>query len=175
MSSIKTIISTEPFHQDQIYRANHPWLVSLFKRLLSNNVEAEDLAHDAFLRLFKREESFDSYVAARPFLHRVAKGIVIDKWRKRNIEKAYLEALANLPEQLHPSAEQENAVLQVLQLTSKVLSALPPKTANAFNLAVVQGYKDKEVAEIMGISSRMVRKHVARVMLSCAKLKISPH
>ena len=62
-------------------------------------------------------------------------------------------------------------VLQALEEISAMLHALPAKTAKAFLLAVVCQMTDDAVGAELGISGRMVRKHVAKAMLACLKLQ----
>ena len=37
----------------------------------------------------------------------IAKHVIIDHWRHQHVERLYLDALAQLPENYYPSAEQE--------------------------------------------------------------------
>lgn len=152
---------------DSIYRDHHGWLVALLRRRLGNQLDAADLAHDAFLRLLKRPRSFDGFEGTRAYLSTMAKGLCIDLWRRQEIEQAYLEALSNQPEAIYPSAENQAAVLQALYEIDSLLLKQSAKAAKAFIMAVVQGYTDKEVGIALGISDRMVRKYVAKVMLAC--------
>ncbi len=154
----------------QLYLDHHGWLVKLLSRRLGNSADAVDLAHDAFLRLLVRPRQFDSFQGARGYLRTMAHGLCTDLWRRREIERAYLETLAAQPEPVAPSAETDTAVIEALVEIDTVLHSLPEKTANAFIMAMVLEMTDREVAEAMGISDRMVRKHVARAMLACAAL-----
>jgi RNA polymerase sigma-70 factor (ECF subfamily) len=63
--------------------------------------------------------------------------------------------------------------VQALWEINNLLLGLPAKAANAFVMAVIQGHSDKDVAQQLGVSDRMVRKYVARVMLECATLDIN--
>ena len=157
---------------EALYRRHHGWLFNLLYRRLGCKLDAEDLAHDAFVRLLKRPRCFDSFDGSRAYLSTMARGLCVDLWRRREIEQAYLDILANQPESVCPSAEQQSAIIQLLCEIDKILSSQPVKAANAFIMAVIQGYTDKEVADKLGVSDRMVRKYVARVMLACVVLDI---
>ena len=52
-----------------------------------------------------------------------------------------------------------------------MLRCLPVKAANAFVMAVVCEMIDREVAQELGVSARMVRKYVAQAMLHCMRLE----
>ncbi len=154
-----------------LYSDHHGWLAAWLRRRLGNAFDAADLAHDAFVRLLARPREFDSFDGARAYLSTVAKGLCVDLWRRREIERAWIETLAALPEALEPSAEHRAMVLEALCEIDAMLSALPAKAASAFVMAMAQGMTDKEVAAALGVSDRMVRKYVAQAMLHCIALE----
>lgn len=167
-------VVSPPQTLESIYQHHHGWLFNLLYRRLGNQHDAADLAHDAFIRLLKRPRSFDGFEGTRAYLSTMAKGLCADFWRRQEIEQAYLEALACQPESSVPSAEQQNEAIQALYEVDKLLSTLPVKAANAFVMAVIKGYTDKEIANRLGVSDRMVRKYIARVMLECIALDVHP-
>ena len=153
-----------------LYLDHHHWLQGWLRRRLGNASDAADLAHDAFLRLLTMPRQFDTLPQARVYLRTMANGLCVDLWRRRSIEQAWLEALATRPESEVPSVEHQGIVLQALQEVDAMLRSLPPKAANAFVMAVGCEMTDKEVAAELGVSTRMVRKYVAQVMLHCLQL-----
>jgi len=64
---------------------------------------------------------------------------VVDHWRRLEIERAYLEALAWQPEALAPSPEERALVLEALLEIEALLAALPEKVRQAFLLAQLDG------------------------------------
>ncbi|BBN90291.1 sigma-70 family RNA polymerase sigma factor [Azospira sp. I09] len=160
-----------PPSMEVLYSDHHRWLEGWLRRRLGNGADAADLAHDAFLRLLKTPRPFCSQPEARVYLRKMASGMCVDLWRRREIEQAWLEALAAQPEALAPSAEHQVMVLQALQEIDAMLRSLPPKAANAFVMAVACEMSDREVAEALGVSTRMVRKYVAQAMSHCLRLE----
>ncbi|MFT3804304.1 MAG: sigma-70 family RNA polymerase sigma factor [Burkholderiaceae bacterium] len=153
-----------------LYTAHHGWLQAWLRRRLGNACDAADLAHDAFVRLLLKPRQFDSVDGARAYLSTVARGLCVDLWRRREIEQAWLDALAARPQAVEPSAEQRVMVLQALVEIDAMLAALPPRPARAFVLAMVEERTDAEIAAELGVSDRMVRKYLSRVMLHCLQL-----
>ena len=156
---------------ETLYADHHGWLQSLLRRRLGNAFDAADLAHDAFVCLLTKPRSFDSFDGARAYLSTVARGLCVDLWRRREIEQAWLAALAAQPEAHACSAEQQASVLQALGEIDAMLRSLPAKVAQAFVLAMVHGMTDKEVAAQLNVSDRMVRKYMARALLNCMLLE----
>lgn len=159
---------------ETLYADHHGWLQSLLRRRLGNAFDAADLAHDAFVRLLGKPRSFDSFEGARAYLSTMARGLCVDLWRRREIEQAWLAALAAQPQAHACSAEQQASVLQALGEIDAMLRSLPAKVAQAFVLAMVHGMTDKEVAAQLNVSDRMVRKYMARALLHCMLLEAAP-
>ncbi|CAI3804827.1 putative RNA polymerase sigma factor FecI [Pseudomonas sp. MM223] len=162
-----------PAPLDHLYHEHHSWLRQWLGRRLGCHADAADLAHDAFLRLLLKpvQPAFENALAARGYLRKIANGLCINLWQRREIELAWRDALAAQPERFAGSAEHCAAVLQALQEVGQMLIGLPGKAAQAFVLAVVCQMTDKEVALELGVSDRMVRKYVARAMLACLQLQ----
>lgn len=156
---------------EHLYGNHHHWLLAWVNWRLGNAADAADLAHDAFVRLLTRPCQFENPQQVRAYLRKMANGMCVDLWRRRSLEQAWLEALAAQPEPTAASAEQQAMVLEALGEIDAMLRDLPPKVAHAFVLAVACEMTDNEVAAALNVSSRMVRKYVARAMLCCMKLE----
>ncbi len=154
-----------------LYEEHHGWLFNLLRRRLKCPADAADLAQDAFVRLLTRPREFDSHSGARAYLSTVARGLCVDLWRRRAVERAWLESLANQPELETPTAEQQTLILEILCELDQMLQRLSAKAAKAFVKGMLLGMTDREIAVDLGVSDRMVRKYNARAMLECLKLE----
>lgn len=156
-----------------LYCDHHGWLKSWLSRRLGNVPDAADLAHDVFLRLIVKPvaRDFGSAGEARAYLSAMARGMCINLWHRREIEQAWLDTLAARPEEFAPSAERQAMVLEALHEVGSMLLDLPPKAARAFLLIEACQMSQQEVAEELGVSTRMVRKYLAQAMLSCMQLQ----
>lgn len=141
---------------------------------LGNAADAADLAQDTFVRLLQRTERFE-LKAPRAFLRTIARGLVIDHWRREEIERAYLESIAHLPEALAPSAEARVLVLELLEDIARLLEGLKPKVRKAFLMAQCDGLTYNLIAQQMGISLRSVERYVAEALYHCYVLRYGTH
>lgn len=90
------------------YRNHHGWLVGWLKRKLEGAAHADDLAQEAFVRLFKAPQ-LEDVCEPRAFLTVVAKRELYNFWRRRELEQAYLDALAQMPEEFGLSQEEPSS------------------------------------------------------------------
>jgi len=153
----------------ELYGDHHGWLQSWLTLRLGHAPDAADLAQEVFLRLILRPapRGFASAGEARAYLRAMANGLCINLWHRREIERAWLETLAAQPEPVAPSAERQAMILEALHEVGTLLLALPTRVARAFLLTEACQMTQREVADELGVSPRMVRKYLARAMLAC--------
>ena len=161
--------SQDPVHT--LYSDHHGWLHSWLRSKLGNAADAADLAQDTFVRLLQRREQLAELNTPRAFLRTVARGLVIDHWRREELSRAYLEALANLPEAEVPSVETRELLLELLERIARMLDGLKPKVRRAFLLAQCEGMSHKAIAEQMGMSVRSVERYIADALYHCYLLR----
>lgn len=149
-----------------IYRDHHGWLHDWLRRRLNCSDTAADLAHDTYLRLLVKG-SVPPADESRRYLTRIAKGLVIDRYRRRQIEAAYLETLRHLPEPQVPGAETRQTIIESLVEIDTMLNRLPSKVRKALLLRQLDGMSYKSIATELGVSVSSVEKYVARGLTAC--------
>ncbi len=122
------------------------------------------------MRLLQRREHLQIQ-QPKAFLRTVARGLIIDHWRREELHKAYLEALAVLPEAHTPDVETRELLLELLERIAKMLDGLKPKVRTAFLLAQCEGLRHQEIAQQMGVSVRTVERYIADALYHCYLLR----
>ena len=163
-------VTQQSLSVETLYSDYHGWLHRVLQRRLGNTDDAADLAHDAFIRLLNTPRHLN-HQTARAYLSRMARGLCVDLWRRREIEQAWLDTLASHPEQETPSAEQQTAAMEALIEVDAMLSRLPGPVSQAFIQSMVHGLTGKEIATQLGVSERTVRNYLSRAMLACLRLQ----
>ncbi|RZT36875.1 sigma-70 family RNA polymerase sigma factor [Cupriavidus agavae] len=149
-----------------IYRSHHGWLLKLLSRKLGNIESAADLAHDTFARLLHAGDAA-SLREPRAYLTTVSTRLAADFFRRQALERAYLDAIAGLPEPAVPSPETRALVLEALTAISHALDRLPARVRDIFLLSQVDGLPYRDIAEEMGITVNMVQKAMAKAYVQC--------
>lgn len=149
-----------------LYSQHHGWLNGWLRRKLGNAFDAADLAQDVFMRLLARRESI-AMREPRAYLSTVARGLVVDHWRRRELEKAWLETIAALPEPEAPPPESRLMFLEALVEIDRMLDSLKPKVRQAFLWAQLDGLSCPQIAERLGVSLSTAERYVAKALRQC--------
>lgn len=156
---------------NDLYCDHHGWLHGWLRKRLGNAFDAADLAQDTFVRVIKARSALEIR-EPRPYLSMIAKGLMIDLFRRRSLEQSYLEALAATPEREQPSLEEQAIVLQTLMEIDRLLQGLGPKIKQSFILSQFDGLTYPQIAERLGVSVRTVNNHMAKAMEHCCLMRI---
>ncbi|MNH11856.1 putative RNA polymerase sigma factor FecI [compost metagenome] len=98
--------------------------------------------------------------------------MLIDLFRRRSLEQAYLETLAALPQAQHPSLEEQAIMLQALVEIDRLLQGLGPKVRQVFMLSQFDGLTYPQIAEQLNISVRSVNNYMAKAMEHCCLMQM---
>lgn len=153
-----------------LYSNHHSWLYSWLQRKLGNASDAADLAQDTFVRLIVRRSALRAGEESRALLTHIAKGLVIDHWRRQDVERAWQETLAHLPEPEAPSPETAALILESLYRIEAMLRNLPTRTRRIFLMAQLDGLTYQQIADQTGCSLITVKRHMRTAFLACLTL-----
>jgi len=131
---------------------------------------AADLTQEVLSRMmvYRDAEGIQDRVA---LLYRVAYNLVTEyyrsQYRHRASQHVSLLDAGVLPKDEPPVEAIVDARLAIDVLVKHTLLALPPRCALAFMLNRFDGLSYSQVAQRMGISVKMVEKHIARALVAC--------
>ncbi|OLF52992.1 sigma-70 family RNA polymerase sigma factor [Pseudomonas chlororaphis] len=142
-------------------------LVCFLNAKLGNLQVAEDVVHDAYVRVLER--SSDTPIEQpRAFLYRTALNLVIDGHRRNALRQVEsLEVLDNEERFFSPSPHTCIDHGQRLDMLQRALAELPTLCRESFLLRKLEGLSHPEIAERLGISRSLVEKHIVNAMKHC--------
>lgn len=148
------------------YRDHREWLLGWLRKSLYGHERAEDLSQDTFVRLLGRTDLAEVR-EPRALLTTIARGLLVDHFRRSALERSYLDALQGQPETSHPGPEEQAIALQALQEVDRLLGNLSVKARQAFLLNRLDGLGHAEIAERLGVSVSRVRQYLAQGLRQC--------
>jgi RNA polymerase sigma factor (sigma-70 family) len=163
-------------HQvEDLYCRHHSWLQGWLRKKLGNTFDAADLAQDVFMRLLRKKEAEPDQALREPraYLTTIAHGLVVEHWRRRELEQSWLALLATMPEQEVPSPESRLIFLEALISIDQMLASLKPQIRTAFLLAQLEGLTCPQIAERIGKSVATVERYIASALRHCYTLRFA--
>lgn len=156
--------ATQDLHE--LYVSHHGWLCGWLRGRVGDVHDTADLAQDVFARLLTRTP-LPALIQPRAYLSTIARGLVVDHWRRRTLEQAWRDTLAALPEATEPSPESRLMFLQALMEIDRVLDQLRPPERHAFLLAQLDGLSCPQIAQQLGLSLATVERYIAKALRCC--------
>jgi RNA polymerase sigma-70 factor (ECF subfamily) len=127
-----------------------PRVLAMARRITGNAAEAEDVAQDAFLRVWQKAPDWHEGDARfSTWLYRVVVNLCVDRRRRKPM--APIEAAGD-PEDPTPSAESQMADGQRDRRVKDAVAGLPERQRTALVLTYYEEMSNAAVAEVMGVS-----------------------
>jgi len=144
----------------ELVRKHLPKMVGLGRRMLGDQAEAEDVAQEVFLRVWKHAAAWKPGQAKfETWMHRVAMNLCLDRLR-RNARQG-----GEVPADYADTSASATRALDDRQRRDRVreaLLALPERQRAAIVLCYYQERTNIEAAEILGVSVEALESLLAR-------------
>jgi RNA polymerase sigma-70 factor (ECF subfamily) len=156
-----------------VYKKYYGYLMAIIIRYVKQDVDAEELVNESFVRVFRKLESFNRDIddenlekSFRAWIGRIAANISIDFLRS----KKQLYSVEDMAEgDMHTPSVQLDSRLEVNEILS-LLEQLPEIQKTIFNLYEIEGYSHDEIAQMLNIPDSTSRTYLTRAKQKLRKL-----
>ena len=121
--------------------------------ILGRSDEAQDMMQDVAERILRRQESLEDVRNIDSFLAKAVKNACIDRIRRR---KETTPKIPDVPDEKNPDRWNDR------QMVHRALSKLPERQRLAVHLKDIEGYSNKELADILETDETNVRTILSR-------------
>lgn len=149
-----------------LYNDHHYWLLGWLRQRLGCAWDAADLTQDTFVRVINRDDP-EQIREPRAYLLTIARGLLVNHIRRKDLERAYLDALGRLPEPLAPDTETAAIWLETLFEIDAMLDGLPSRVRHAFLLSQLDGLSYAEIAAELDVSVSSIKQYMRKALLHC--------
>jgi RNA polymerase sigma-70 factor (ECF subfamily) len=139
-------------------------LMAFFLRRVADRAEAEDLTHDALIRLASAApRAIDNPNA---YVFQVAANLLRDRKRRKRVRDGYLAAIWESERERVESRDPSRvaASCELMRSLQAALEELPARSRNIFLSYRLERVGKPEIAALYGISISAVDKHLMRAM-----------
>jgi RNA polymerase sigma-70 factor (ECF subfamily) len=168
---------------EEVVRLYQNKVFNLVYRMIGSQEEAEDLAQEVFVTVFKSVDSFRGEAKFSTWLYRIAANHCKNRMKylgRRSYkqtgeldEAAEREAQNAQPSALRPQVDGPDAVLEGLELertVQRAMQALDPEHREAIVLRDIEDLSYEEIAEITGVELGTVKSRLHRARLQLKEL-----
>lgn len=150
-----------------LIRAHEKPVLRLAWRLMGNVEDAQDVAQEVFLKMYRSLGTFDDLRDFRPWLNRVTANACMDALRRRKAAMP-VSSLAEMASVGNPESdvggEERRRILHA------ALQQLPDKQREALVLRDLEGLSTAEVADSLGATPATIRSHIAQARVRLRKI-----
>jgi len=146
----KLIESSRKGDQQSMYRLYKLYVQAMYNtciRMVSNQYDAEDIIQESFVKAFNNLDSFRGESSFGSWLKRIVVNQSITFLRKKKQDFLEVDSL-----QIASEEEEENIAEIDPILIHESIKTLPEKARVVLNLYLLEGYRHKEIAEILNIT-----------------------
>jgi RNA polymerase sigma-70 factor (ECF subfamily) len=154
-----------------LYRRRGTLIYSLLVRMLVNEMEAQEVLQDAFVRVWQRAGSFNPNLSSPlGWMIMIARGRALDRLRSRSRRSvshaAYEREIGSLQlEHREPQIERD----ELAAACATALNELPDEQAHALQLAFFRGWTHEEISRATGQPLGTIKARIRRGLLALRK------
>ena len=145
------------------YRATVAPLRRYLARLLGNTTEAQDIAHDAYVRVYPKVLD-QSAVKPEAVLYTTARRLAINQLKRRGIAPFAPGAPVETAASQAPGVAQQVMARQELRQLEEAIARLPEGCRAVLLLRKIDFLSHREIADRLGIAISTVEKQHARAL-----------
>jgi len=167
-SLIKSCKSRDPRAQKELYDRYASKMLFVAKRYMGNDYEAQEVLLSAFLKVFQQLDKFELKGSFEGWIRKIVVREAIDKLRKRKFIFVDIDQIQVRENADDLSVEGKYSKVELMH----ALSQLSEGYRSVFNMYVIEEYKHKEIAEILGISLSTSKTQLLRAKKQLKELLI---
>lgn len=168
-------IRNERNAQEKLYKLFYSRMMSVVRRYIDSEMQAEEVLNNGFLRAFQKVQQYTFQGSFEGWLRKIVFHAVSD-YVKQNARYNEKVVLIEKDEYVHKDHADRLYYNQLLE----IVHTLPVATRTVFNMYVMEGYSHKEIGKMVGISEgtskwhlsegrRMLKEKIERLQLHIKK------
>lgn len=145
----------------EFFKRYESFMYRIANNVLKDSYEAEDAVQIAFLKMYNNFQGIGDIESSRTkhFVSLVTRRAAIDLYRRQKRQNSRQASYEGYEKEASTKSEEmileDNEVMECIE-------RLPPRYADTLLLRYVQGYKTKEIAELLGYAPGTIRCYIFR-------------
>lgn len=133
------------------------------KGMLGDNVYAEDIGQETFVRLYRSLPEFRGEAKLSTYINRIAVNLTLNEIKRRKRAAGSLvSATDDETRMLEVTGEDDHKSRDLKEVVQYALAKIDPKFRVVLVMRILEGYSTKETAEVLGIPEGTVLSRLSR-------------
>jgi RNA polymerase sigma-70 factor (ECF subfamily) len=159
---IEGCIQQKRLAQNELYKTVFSFLMNICIRYKNDYDTAGASLNAIFLKILDNLESFNSENSFMPWIKRIAVNHLIDEFRKNQRERKTVSFYEEVSTFSMPNSRHDKEAEMDSEYLLEMIKELPVMTAKVFNLYAIDGYKHREIAELLEMSENTSKWHLSQ-------------
>jgi len=153
----------------EVFSILYPRLKGYCRLFIHNEDQIEDIIQESFITLWEKHESIKPDKSIESFVFVIVRNRCLNYLKKEkltsnqvNLDNINIEELQYLYHLDFVEKEEKSMEELLIESFQKAVNELPNKMKLVFTKCKIEGIRQKEVAKELGISLKMVEKHISK-------------
>jgi RNA polymerase sigma-70 factor (ECF subfamily) len=157
---IKGCIDRDRKAEYELYKLTYSYLMSICIRYTRNEDKAKEVLNMGFLKIITNLDKYKPEVPFKAWIRKVMINTLINEYKKEKIHYSNVQYVEDYHEtDKYASINDAITKIDAEQIYS-FIAQLPPASRQVFNLYFVDGFKHKEIAELLDITEGTSKWHL---------------
>lgn len=156
---LKGCIAGDRASQSKLYHLHAGKMMGVCMWYARNREEAEEILQDGFIRVFKYIHTYSADGSFEGWIRKIMVNAALFKYRNKS---AYLKVVTEFNPEVHDIPVEASFISRFDEKELvKLVQTLPPAYRMVFNLYVFEGFKHREIAEVLKVSEGTSKSNLA--------------
>jgi RNA polymerase sigma-70 factor (ECF subfamily) len=152
----------------ELFRLLYPRMKGYGALFIADNEQVNDIIQECFITLWEKRQTIDPEKQVESLLFVILRNRCLNHLKEKRLREGDIDfqrmevnELQYLYQLDFSEKEEKSLEEQLIIAFNDAVDTLPPKMKQVFLLCKIEGRKQKEVAEELGITQKAVEKHIA--------------
>jgi RNA polymerase sigma-70 factor (ECF subfamily) len=155
---------------EELIKEHKKYAYNIALKILKNKEDAEDISQEALIKVYENIKSFNMNSSFKTWMYKIVFNTCIDFKRKKRLKTSSLDepihyGYDDIPKQIEDNEKNPEKLLTEklnVELVRDSIDELEDDFKNVIILRDIQGFKYKEIAEILDCNQGTVKSRISR-------------
>jgi RNA polymerase sigma factor (sigma-70 family) len=160
LTLIDSCINGERRAEYEFFKVCYPYLMSICIRYTRNEDKAKEVLNQGFYKILSNLNTYDRESPIKPWIRKIMINTLINEFKKEKLHYKTMHYVENYYDEETYSVLNESLARSNTEEIYGFIAKLAPASRQVFNLYFIDGYKHREIAEMLNITEGTSKWHL---------------